>query len=282
MSTHATSTRKAVLSLGILLTAALALAGCIGGNITAEEIVSQTFDMSASPRIVVETFNGWIDVTAGAEGKVAVEVVKRGAGFSQAEAEADLQNVEVTMTQEGDTLRIIARRTDSMLVTGNSGASVDLSVPPGSSLELRSSNGSIDSFGITGDVTMDTSNGSLGVRDGAGRLDLKTSNGEIEIEAEEALVDASTSNGRITFRGSLTDGDQRFRTSNGRITITLPAGTRFRIDASTSNGDVTTDFPVTLTGSVRDNELVGMVGQNPAISITATSSNGDIDIREGR
>jgi DUF4097 and DUF4098 domain-containing protein YvlB len=267
--------------LGLLLVAALALGGCIGGNITAEETVSQSFDMGVSPRIVVETFNGRIDVKAGAEGRVAVDVVKRGAGFSQTEAEADLQNVEVTMIQEGDTLRIVARRTDSALVTGNSGASVDLSVPPGSSLDLRSSNGNIDSFGVTGGVTMDTSNGSLEVRGGAGRLDLNTSNGEIEIEADEALVDASTSNGRITFRGSLADGDQRFRTSNGRIAITLPAGTRFRIDASTSNGDVSTDFPVTLSGSARDNELAGRVGENPAMSITATSSNGDIDIRQG-
>lgn len=282
MSTHNTPTRRALIGMGVLLVAALALGGCIGGNITAEEIVSQSFGTSASPHIVVETFNGRIDVIAGTEGEVAVEVVKRGAGFSQAEAEADLQNVEVTITQEGDTIRIVARRTDGPLVTGNSGASVDLSVPSGSSLDLHSSNGRISTLGVTGDVSMDTSNGSLEVRDGKGQLYLKTSNGEIDIEAEDARVDASTSNGRISFRGSLTEEDQRFRTSNGRIQITLPASARFHIDASTSNGEVSTDFPVTLTGgTLDDNELVGTVGENPPTSITASSSNGDIDIRKG-
>jgi DUF4097 and DUF4098 domain-containing protein YvlB len=265
--------------LGLLI-AALALAGCIGGNITAEETVTQSFQTGAAPRIVVETFNGEIEVSAGSSGKVEVVAVKRGSGFSRAEAEGDLENVEVSMTQSGDTIRIVARRTDGAFITGNSGASIRLSAPAAASLELTSSNGALTSIGVSGDVRMDTSNGRIEVRDGAGRLDVKTSNGAIDIEAEEAVVDANTSNGRITFSGSLAEGSQAFRTSNGAIDITLPAAARFRIDASTSNGRVSSEFAV--DGESDDEWLRGVVGENPATSISASSSNGNIRIQKGR
>jgi len=266
--------------LGLLAGLALALSGCIGGNVTAEEIVAQSFDVSALPRVIVETFNGHIEVTAGAEASVLAEVTKRGAGFSLADAEDDLKNVEVTMTQEGDTVRIVARRTDGPVLMGNSGASIELTVPAGASLDLRTSNGHIRTDGVTGDISMDTSNGALDVSGGGGRLDLATSNGRVDVEARDAVVDAQTSNGAIDFRGSLAAGRHSFRTSNGRIAITLPAGARFRIDASTSNGDVSADFPVSGAGSSRDDELHGTVGENPDVSINAETSNGNIDIRQ--
>jgi hypothetical protein len=281
MLTRQLSVTRALLAAG-LLTAALALTGCFaGGDITAEEVISESFPVGAAPRVVVETFNGRIDVNAGTDGQVAVEATKRGAGFTRAEAEDDLKNVLVTMTQEGDTLRIRAERTDAPFVTGNTGASFVVSVPTGAALELRTSNGQITTFDVTGDVFAQTSNGEIDVRGGAGRLDLGTSNGRIEIEARDARVDAGTSNGRISFRGSLAEGDHRFDTSNGSIDITLPSDARFRIDASTSNGDVSTEFPVTVSGSLDDNELRGTVGENPSVSIIATSSNGSIDIRQG-
>ncbi|MGH2592907.1 MAG: DUF4097 family beta strand repeat-containing protein [Anaerolineae bacterium] len=270
---------KALLGIGLLLVATLALAGC--DSVTTEETVSQSLEASEAPRIVVETFNGQIEVSAGADGKVDAVVTKRGSGFSQSEAEADLKNVEVTMTREGDTVRIIARRTDNRLDAGNSGASFDLSVPAGAALELHTSNGEIVVIGVTGVVAADTSNGRVVVEDGAGRLDLHTSNGEIEIDADSAQVTAETSNGQIRFKGSLAEGDHSFRTGNGEIVITLPSGARFRIDATTSNGQVTSDFPVSVTGGGGDDELRGTAGEDPAVSIEARTSNGDIEIRQG-
>ena len=61
----------------------------------------------------------------------------------QQAAQDDLKNVEVTMTQDGDTIRVVAKRTDQRVDIGNSGASAELSVPNGTILDLRSSNGSI-------------------------------------------------------------------------------------------------------------------------------------------
>ena len=96
-------------------------------------------------------FNGAVDVVTGSDNTVKVEVVKRGGGFSQQDAENDLKNVAVTMTQDGDTIRVVAKRTDQRVDIGNSGASAKLRVPAGAILDLHSSNGSITTAGPVGD-----------------------------------------------------------------------------------------------------------------------------------
>lgn len=281
MRTFASGGSRNLIGIAVILSAGLLLAGC-DAAFTAEDVLSQTFETPASPQVVVETFNGSIDVQAGGADEVSVEVTRRGSGATQAEAEADIQNVEVTMAQEGDTIRIVARRVDSPFSIGNSGASMTLVVPAGTALDLQSSNGEIVADGVTGDIRMRTSNGAIEVRGGAGSLDLETSNGAIRIEASAAAVDAHTSNGRIEFEGSLVEGDQVFDTSNGSIELTLPADLGFNLDAETSNGEITTDFPVTTTGVTDDDMLRGTVGESPVVSIRIRTSNGRIEIRKAR
>jgi len=265
----------ALLFLILLLTTTACLVSF--GLTQAKETVSNTFTTSATPTIIVESFNGRINVQAGPDDQVAVTVVKIGSGSNQTSAEADLKNLEVNMTQEGDAIRITVRRTDRKLAN-NSGAEVDLTVPVGAMLDLSTSNGRISTTNVRGDLKLSTSNGELTVAGGQGRQDLRTSNGKIQLEAQAAQVDAHTSNGAISFTGSLTDGNHVFETSNGSVEISLPGDSQFAIDARTSNGRISTDFPVTISGSSDDNELIGTVGNNQGVSIRIQSSNGSIKL----
>src|SRR5512143_4260080 len=106
-----------------LLIVVLLLSAC-GANIrinpfTAEETVSQSYTPGATPRLVVEMFNGSVDVVTGSDNTVKIDVKKRGGGISQAAAQDDLKNVEVTFTQDGDTIRVTAKRTDHPVDIGN-------------------------------------------------------------------------------------------------------------------------------------------------------------------
>jgi DUF4097 and DUF4098 domain-containing protein YvlB len=283
--------------------AVLALSAC-GAYIsinpfTAEETVTQSFTTGATPRIVVEMFNGSVDAVTGSDNTVKIDVIKRGGGVSQADAEADLKNVEVTMTQDGDTIRVVAKRTDQRVDIGNSGASAKLRVPAGAILDLRSSNGAITTSGPVGDVIAQTSNGSIDVRGplgqldlntsngpitingGSGLLDVETSNGPIDITADNVVVVGRTSNGPLRFNGSLAQGRSEMRTSNGNIVVTLPAGAQFAIDANTSNAKISSDFAVTAQDS-SDNHLRGTVGNDPGTTLALQTSNGPIEIRQGR
>ncbi len=277
--------RKALIMIPIVLLAVASL-GCGAainiGRFTAEEAVSQSFEVSGTPRVIVETFNGDIDVVIGTDNTVKADVTKRGAGSTQAAAQDDLKNIQVSMTQDSNTIRIIARRTNQAINIGNSGARANVQVPAGAVLDLRTSNGRLDVNGATGDVTARTSNGRIQITDSTGRLELDTSNGSIEVESDSAVVSAQTSNGQIVFTGALAQGNHSFRSSNGRITLTLPASASFRVNADTSNGRVTSDFFVKQSGGSDEKRLSGTVGENPTSSIEAHTSNSNIEIRQGQ
>jgi DUF4097 and DUF4098 domain-containing protein YvlB len=270
-------------ALVLLVGLSLACGNGLGINpFTAQETVSQSFETSAPPQVVVETFNGTITVVTDTASTVQADVTKRGSGFGQAEAQQDLKNIQVSMTQEGGAIRIIARRTDQRQNTGNSGAAVSLKAPSGTILDLRTSNGSVTVTGSTGDVTVNTSNGRVQVMGGTGHLKLDTSNGSIEVDAENAVVTALTSNGQINFRGTLAQGDHSFRTSNGRIVLTLPASASFRFDATTSNGKIMSDWAVNRVGGTDEDHLGGTVGENSATFIELRTSNGSIELHQGQ
>ena len=270
---------------GALLLVALmaSLVGCggqVGGPVNAEESSSQRLAVSGASRVQVETFNGTIEVSAGGDGTAQIDVTRRGSGVSQAQAQDALKNVEVRVTQDESGVRVIARKIDQSFV-GNSGASVKLTVPAGAALDLKSSNGQVTSTGVIGGVKVRTSNGPVTVASGRGALDLETSNGPIKAEADEASLRASTSNGPVTFKGSFAEGSQSVKTSNGSVTIQLPAQARFSFDASTSNGEVTSEFALSKTSAKSKSALSGTVGESPSASISATSSNGSIAFRKG-
>ncbi len=290
-----------VLLLPLLSIAMLIVTGCglgpLSNPFTAEEEIEESFAVSNAPQVVVKTFNGEIDVKIGSAGTLLAMVTKRGSGSSQEAADADLDNLDVDMTKQGNTVRITARSLSQKII-GNRGAHVKLEVPPGAVLDLHTSNGKVTSIGETGDVTarssngairirgskgklqIDTSNGSITADGGAGRADLKTSNGSIECKADNALVTAHTSNGNIHFTGTLAAGDHSFNSSNGKIILALPADARFQLDAQTSNGKVSNGFGLTKTDQVSKSRVRGTVGANPAAKVKLHTSNGNIEINQ--
>lgn len=228
--------------------------------IPAREVITQSFKTGKAPKLVVEVFSGSIEITADAKDTIDARVTKQATAMTPETTKDALKNVEVKMAQDGDTVRITARKLDEKAMTGHAGASASVHVPAGAVLDLRTSNGGVTVTGGTGNVTLATTNGGVQVKGNTGSLNLtasngpiavigakgrivlKTSNGPVEVQAEAATVTVETSNGPIHFDGSLTDGQHTFETSNGPIDVILPRDTNFKAEAATSNGRVTTGF----------------------------------------
>ncbi len=71
----------------------------------------------------------------------------------------------------------------------------------------------------------------------------------------------------------LSGGAQGLETSNGPITVRLPAGSSFALDAQTSNGTVTLDgFEIRTTGVTDDDTLQGTVGTGGPAIVLRTSN----------
>ena len=285
-------------ALLLLLVLLGTLAGCtVSGTVTEQSDERRTFEqVGASPLIIVETFNGRISVQASSEGVVQSRVLRRGSGTSTAAAQKDLANVAVDVTRLGDTITISARRVDNAQTIGNSGADVEVFAPPGSDVELRTSNGRVESANVEGSITvrtsngpittrggrdldLDTTNGQISVNNPEGRLRLRTSNGGIDIlAAEQVIVSAQTSNDPITFSGTLAPGAHSFATINGDIAISLPGDSAFGYDGQTSNGSVRTEFSE--LEALTDTSISGHTGKDPmpAVTIIARTSNGDLAV----
>jgi RNA polymerase sigma factor (sigma-70 family) len=265
-------------------------------RVRAEEVVTKSFKTRGAVRLVVETFNGPVNVKTGDRGVANARVTKIASGSDEQAAKDALKNVEVTMTQEGDTVRITARPVETN-PRGERGAAVEVQMPPGATLELHTKNGSITVAGATADVTADTYNGNVQVQGGKGKLHLTTKNGNIRAEGGAGRVEARTGNGRITlqptaavvaahtgngsihFTGKLAKGDHSFESGNGSVVLTLPRDAQFRVEAGTGLGKVSSGFAVDGTEGKRRNSLRGTVGDNPTATIKVRTGIGNVEIR---
>lgn len=126
----------------------------------------------------------------------------------------------------------------------------------------------------------------------------KTVNGEVEARALRSVVSLRTVNGGIhvsttrtataeTVNGSIEAevgqlsgaGPYRFRTVNGSITLSLPEGTGAEVRARTSNGGISTNFPLTVQGRFGPESLQGTLGGGgPRLELRTI--NGTIRLRQ--
>jgi RNA polymerase sigma factor (sigma-70 family) len=266
----------------------------------AEEVVNKSFKTGQSPSVALELFNGTIEVVADAAGSVDAQLTKRSEAETKELAEDGLKNIQLDLTQDKDAIKVTARRLREDVKNRSEGVNAVVKVPPGAVLTLGTNNGSVKLTGGTGKVVIKTSNGAVQVKDAKGELELttsngpiaatgargratvKTSNGPIDLQVEKGVVTAHTSNGGVRFRGSLADGDHSFTTNNGGIGVTLPDATKFRVDATTTNGAIATDFgeaPKKKPGSM---SLKVTIGDNPAVSLKLRTTNGGIQIQKGK
>jgi RNA polymerase sigma factor (sigma-70 family) len=264
----------------------------------AEEVFNQSYKTGNAPSVIVDVFNGAIEIVADAENAVKAQVTKEVQDETEEKAKAGLKNIDVKMTQDKDTIQITASHPQTQLWRRQASASAEVHVPAGSVLDLHTSNGQVKITGGTGKVTVHTSNGAIKVKDNKGALhlattngainiagatgsiELETTNGPIDLQAEKAVVKAHGTNGAINFSGTLADGPHSFATNNGRILLTLPPDAQFKVDAATSNGAITSDFTAAASARSDKKHLLATVGENPTATIKLRTSNGAIEIRK--
>ncbi|MFN8519001.1 MAG: hypothetical protein U0667_06345 [Chloroflexota bacterium] len=152
--------RAVTLLLAGILAAGVLLAGCtVTGTVCARRQDRQDVPVTSTPIVVVDTFNGRMPPSRRGRSRWrcgSTITVARAATRRRPTA----TSVEVDIAQVGDRVTITARRRDGQVATGDSGADVELYVPPDARLELRTSNARVEATNVTGPVLARTSNGS--------------------------------------------------------------------------------------------------------------------------
>ncbi len=130
------------------------------------------------------------------------------------------------------------------------------------------------------DFEASTVNGDVTARDLSSDAELTTVNGDIDVESG-GVAQATTVNGSIKARLGRSDWKDRvdFTTVNGGITVTLPANASADLEATTVNGSIDSDFPITMRGRMNPQSLRGRIGEGGR-DLKLTTVNGGITIRK--
>ena len=198
--------KTAVLAVTVVLLAAIGCGGA-GQTDTREDV----FGVGATPTFVVDGDNGSVVVNAATANTITVTATLR-----------DANRIDYEATQEGDTVTVKAKKKGGFrLFSFGQGpaADIEVSAPPSTMVEVRTSNGSIELRGIQESGSLRTSNGKIVMENVSGDFDIRTSNGSVTLTVVEGNVTVESSNGAIVVR----DGKGTFdiETSNGRIEFSV-------------------------------------------------------------
>lgn len=136
-------------------------------------------------------------------------------------------------------------------------------LPRGVKLDASTINGDIDITGASAPV-------------GAG-----TVNGDVIVEALLGPVRATTVNGdvRAMIRGFAGPGEVNLKTVNGDAFVELPATLDAIVDGHTVAGNISTDFPLSVSGKFASHALTGTLGKGGR-KIHLTTVTGDVEVRK--
>ncbi|HEY3939770.1 MAG TPA: hypothetical protein VGL97_20220 [Bryobacteraceae bacterium] len=139
--------------------------------------------------------------------------------------------------------------------------SYEVWVPASSNLKMDANNGSIALDGVQGHIQVHTQNGSLRFSQVGGDVNGATTNGSVTVD----------------LAGSGWSGDGlHLQTTNGSVNLNVPANFSARVEASTVNGHIKTDFPVTVSGEI-ERSLSFVLGSGGS-TIEARTVNGSVHI----
>ena len=257
-----------------VLVASVVLSGC-EVNLNTEGLSARetmTFKVSGQPRVVLDTFDGAIELHSWDRPEVEVEIERRAmeqALIDEIKVEASEKNGVVTVKVIGPARAEFRGVTIGMHISPT--ARLRVAVPRNSNVEATSGDGSIRAEAIDGRIVLNTTDGSVtGTRlggdiqirsgDGSirldhatGKLDLETTDGSIGIEAKPTVLRVHTGDGSIRANiepDAMMADNWELTTSDGSVTVTLPGQFSAELDAETSDGTVRTNHP--LLGDDRD------------------------------
>jgi DUF4097 and DUF4098 domain-containing protein YvlB len=254
----------------ITLTLALLAAGAVPA--AAQETFHWSGRLAAGKRLEIKGVNGDIHATGGGS-EVDVSATKHA-------RRGDIESVEIKVvtTDEGVTICAVyptprrARKPNDCTAgdhwsssTEDNDVTVDFEVrvPAGVKFLGHTVNGEVEAEHLGADVGAYTVNGSVRV-------------------STTGYAEATTVNGSITAEMGRADWPEAvaFRTVNGGITLDLPASFSAEVRAETLNGDVISDFPLTVTGRFGPHRLRGTVGKG-GHELSLSTVNGNIRLRKG-
>jgi DUF4097 and DUF4098 domain-containing protein YvlB len=219
--------------------------------VSAQAVEEKRVAVSGAATLTVENEVGDLSVEAGAVDEMVISITKTAWGQDQAEADARLADLQVTVTQSGNAVRVVVTKPDELSLVGNDRSDqVDLAVlvPAETTVTAETGFGDLTAAGLTGDVTLATNAGAVTARQITGSLDLRSDFGNVsvfDVTGEAVLIDSNS--GRLQLERVQVAGALEAHSDFGAITLTDSGSGE--LDLSSNSGNLTLTG-VMVTGAV--------------------------------
>jgi DUF4097 and DUF4098 domain-containing protein YvlB len=224
---------------------------------------TKSYPLSAGGLVDLSSTNGTIKVIAGSKPTVEIRAVKTAKAATKDAAEELLKSLELREDVTADKVKIRIDRPHSngpSLHGWGTSTVVEyfVEVPANTKVVLATVNGKIEVTDVRGAARLETVNGTINARGLSGDVSANTVNGRVDIAfaAVTSKVEVGTTNGGVTVRlPADTKADLRGQTVNGGINVedlkveeversrrSLEAkmnGGGVRVEAETTNGGIT-------------------------------------------
>jgi hypothetical protein len=228
--------------------------------------------LAAGGRIEVKGVNGDVRAVAASGSEIVVTAAKHA-------RRSDPEDVKIEVVQFDGGVTICAvyptparARRENVCEPGDSWHSstenndvkvdFEVQVPAGIEFVGQTVNGEMSAEGLKADVKASSVNGSVRVTT-TGLAEASTVNGSVYVEM-----------GRANWTDELD-----FSTVNGGITLVMPARLDTDVRASTVNGDIDSDYPLTVTGKFGPRRVRGTIGAGGR-TLNLNTVNGEIRLKK--
>jgi len=252
--------RKPSTLTGVMAAAVLALLMAVPVHAEVTQEFHKTVPLSADGRVSLSNINGDVEITGWNKNEVQIDAVKT----ARDQQRLDEARIEVEASSNSVS---IETHYPSHLFNNNPGSvHYTLHVPQNARIDkVNLVNGSLTVQKLTGEIEANLVNGKVRVSDLAGTADLATVNGSVDADY------ASLNNVR----------EIKLKSVNGAVDLRLPQSPNADVSASTVNGSISTDFPLTVKGHWIGKNMSGTLGSG-GVHIELNNVNGSIHVGPGR
>jgi len=235
------------------------------------------YTVAGKPEVRVETNDGEVRVDAWDRNEIEAHVETVGWRIAD-------NAVRVAEKQTGDRVELDVRipRHWGWSMGGSRSLKIGLKIPREATLAVRTADGHITLTGVKGEMHLSTGDGHIDAAGLDGRFVASTGDGHIRIEGRFDLLDLRTGDGNVEARalpGSKMAGGWTVRTGDGNVALRLPEGFQADLDAHTSDGRISLEFPVVLSGSISQSNLRGKINGGGAM-LTVRTGDGSIRLEQ--
>lgn len=219
---------------------------CVSIPLAHAEEWSKTYTLGGPPLLKVESSDAEIHVDTWDKNTIEARVTTERYKIGE-------HGVRINERQTGDHVEIEVRlpRDVHSFNFSRGHVQIDVHMPHEGKVNLSTGDGRVRVAGVKGDLDLRSGDGSLELDSVSGTLRARTGDGNIRANGRFDLLELSTSDGRIDVeaqRGSTMGHGWDLRTSDGGVSLRVPAELAADVDIHTGDGRIDLELPVIVEG----------------------------------